>query len=64
MSKGSNKNSLVVHTRAQIRIALWYKEERTYGNAGKEKTGQPPGPFDALQVPYTTRCVLAVYLLP
>ena len=36
MSTDSNKNPIVVHTTAQIRIALWYDEERGYGNAGKE----------------------------
>ena len=37
MSTDSNKNPLVVHTTAQIRIAMWYDEERTYGNAGKDR---------------------------
>jgi len=37
MSTDSNKNPLVVHTTAQIRIGLWYDEERTYGNAGKDR---------------------------
>lgn len=37
MSKDSNNNPLVVHTTAQMRIALRFHEERTYANAGKDR---------------------------
>jgi len=37
MSKDSNNNPLVVHTTAQMRIALRYDKERTYANAGKDR---------------------------